>query len=155
MKKRGVTLLEMIVVMAIIIIITAASIPSFLKFINTSRLRAGARDICTSLRTARRYAITKRIKYATAIYGENYATASMKNAVSFYETADSIELKRLPTTISIVAPTVYQEIIFGPRGNVKGVSPSTIQVENDTHEIEITVANTTGRVKIGEISEKP
>ena len=94
--KTGVTLLEMIVVMAIIIIITAASIPSFLKFINTSRLRGSARDITTALRTARRLAITTRIHRRVTVYLVNSATES---AVSFYETPDSIELQRAAANI--------------------------------------------------------
>ena len=150
MKKRGITLLEMIVVMTIIVIITAASIPSFLKFTNTARLRAGARDITTALRSARRYAITKRTAYAVTVYMNNYTVASLQNTMSFYETADSVELKSLPSTIRATS-TGYTalEYEFFPGGTIQ-VMP-TMEVRNDDNYIEITVETATGRVKIGEI----
>jgi prepilin-type N-terminal cleavage/methylation domain-containing protein len=125
--KTGVTLLEMIVVMAIIVIITAASIPSFLQFINTSRLRGSARDITTALRTARRLAITTRISRAVTIYLWDYPdheSESIKNAVSFHETPDSIERQRAAANISFTDGAVplvstskgYLRFRFSPRG---------------------------------------
>jgi Tfp pilus assembly protein FimT len=162
----GVTLLEMIIVMSIIVIITVASVPSFMKFASTARLRAAARDITTALRTARRYAITQRTDYAATLYTNVHD--SIENAVSFYETADSVELKHLPSTVQAFYGTAGTtektvEIAFAPRGNITSVKvdgtsfggPSvTVRVEDDSNKIEITTQNTTGRVKIGEIEEK-
>ena len=154
-------MLEMIVVMAIIMMVTAASLPSFLKFANTSRLRAAARDISTSLRTARRYAITQRQTYATAIYVND--NTNISNAVSVYETVDTVEVHRLPNTIRVQDDdgneTVWLVFAFSPRGN-RGTAPpgwgggqwATIRViDVENRYIDIEVNPGTGRVSIGEI----
>jgi prepilin-type N-terminal cleavage/methylation domain-containing protein len=161
-KKRGVTLLEMIVVMAIIIIITAVSAPSFLKFTNTSRLRGSARDITTALRTARRLAITTRTSRAVAIYLWDYSDPSIRNAVSFHETRDSIERRRAAANISFtdgavpLVPTTdgYLRFNFSPRGTTQNVGTISV-VDPDNKYIEITVNSATGRVKISEIKNVP
>ena len=147
-RKTAFTMIEMLVVLAIMTIITIASVPSFMKFTNTARLRAAARDICTSLRTARRYAITKRTNYMVAIYTN--ANDSIKNAVSFYSTADTVELKRMPPTVDAVDPdgSDYLEFTFSARGTTGN---DTVQVENDDNRIDIIVVGVTGRVRIGDI----
>jgi prepilin-type N-terminal cleavage/methylation domain-containing protein len=152
-KKRGVTLLEMIVVMAIIVIITAASLPSFLKFINTSRLRGSARDITTALRTARRLAITTRISRTVTVYLNDYTPDFRRNSVSFYETPDSIELKRAAANIRFTYAGVddHLDFNFSPRGTTSG---NTIRVKDpDDKYIDITITTATGRVKIGDIQQ--
>ena len=158
MKKKGITLIELIVVMTIIIIITAASIPSFLKFTNTARLRAGARDITTALRTTRRLAITTRVARAVKIYLYDHEADQYKNAVTFYETADAIKTQWAAANIYFIDGTVPSTpspsphrltFTFKPRGTT---SCGAIRVvdPNDRY-IKITVQGTTGRVKIGEI----
>ena len=151
-KKTGVTLLELLVVMTIISIITAASLPSFLKFTKTARLRACARDITTALRSARRYAITKRTAYAVTIYLNDYAITSMRNAISFYETANNVETKRSAANIYYTDDDVAKKSLtfsFSPRGTTDG---DTIEVwDSDYRHIKVAVQGTTGRVKVGDI----
>lgn len=156
-RKTAVTLIEMLIVLAIMTIITAASIPSFMKFTNTARLRAGARDICTALRTARRYAITKRINYAVTIYCTG---ASIKKTIGYYSTADTVELKKLPPTIS--ASTAYhgdpgttgqsETFTFTARGTGTAGTIYVIDSETPPNYIPITVVSATGRVKIYDIN---
>ncbi len=151
MKKKGVTLLEMIIVISIIIIITAASVPSFMKFTSTARLRAAARDITTALRSARRYAITTRVARAVKVYLYDYTDDTLQNAVSFYETADSIKTQRAAANIYFTDDTTatYLTFSFSPRGTT---DTDTIRVVDPNNRcIDITVQGTTGRVKIGEI----
>ncbi len=155
MKRRGFKLIELIVVMAIMVIITASSIPSFLKFTKTARLRAAARDVTTAFRTARRYAITQRVDYAVTVYCTG---GSIEKAVSFYETADRPELKRFPPNIS--ANTGYhgaggidesKEFIFAPIGRCKTAGTIYV-VDSEQNYIPITVLGATGRVRIYDIN---
>ena len=157
-KNPGVTLIEMLIVLSIMTIITAASIPSFLKFTNTARLRAAARDICTSLRTARRYAITKRINYAVTIYCTG---AKIEKTIGYYSTADTVELKKFPPNIT--ASTDYQGgadtqtsrmFTFTPIGACTSTNRTIYAVDSvGNHYIPITVLTATGRVKICDIDE--
>ena len=149
-------MLEMIVVMAIIMVVSAASLPSFLKFANTSRLRASARDITTALRTTRRLAITTRIARSVRIYFYDYTNEALQNAVSFYETADSIKTQRAAANIYFndfpdEPPQTSLNFQFTPRGTT---SSDTIRVADpDNRYIDIAVTGATGRVRIGDIVE--
>src|SRR3989338_10314070 len=58
MKKCGFTLLETIIVLAIMTMFFAVSIPLFSKFTERTKLDTTARSIVSALRTARTYAIT-------------------------------------------------------------------------------------------------
>ena len=148
-KKTGVTLLELMVVMSIMVIVTAASLPSFLKFTQTARLRAAARDITTALRTARRYAITKRTSYATAIYMANYS--NIKNAFTFYDSSDGLELKYAPANITFTSTGGdFEEPTFSARGTVDACYTISV-TDSEGRKIDITIQNITGRVKVGDI----
>ena len=155
MKKRAFTMLEMIVVMVIIMMVTAASVPSFLKSANTSRLRASARDITTALRTARRLAITTRIARSVRIYFHDYTIETLQNAVSFYETADSIKTQRAAANIYFIdVPDDFPTSLrfrFSARGTT---GTDTIRVVDPNNRyIDITVIGATGGVSIGGIVE--
>ena len=146
-------MLEMIVVMVIIMMVTAASVPSFLKFANTSRLRASARDITTALRTARRLAITTRIARSVRIYFYDYTSETLQNAVSFYETADNIKTQRAAANIYFVDvpddPPRSLRFRFSARGTTGGDRIRVVDPNN--RYIDITVIGATGRVRIGGI----
>ncbi len=155
MKRRAFTLLEMIVVMVIIMMVSAASLPSFLKFANTSRLRASARDITTALRTARRLAITTRIRRSVTVYLNDYTADSMRNAVSFYETDTSIKLQRAAANVYFTDdndPTApYLTFRFSPRGTT---GSGTIRVVDPNNRyVRVVVNAVTGRVRVGDIEE--
>lgn len=154
-KRTGFTLLELIVVMGIMVIITAASVPSFMKFTKTARLRAGARDITTALRTARRLAITTRITRAVTVYLDDYTTPSGKNTVTFYETADTIKTQRAAANIYFTDdndPDAGElTFTFSPRGTT---GANTIRVvDPNGRYIRISVTAATGRVNTGDILE--
>ena len=153
-KTTGFTILEMLIVLAIMTIITAASIPSFAKFTKTARLRASARDICTALRSARRLAITTRISRAVKIYLYDYSTVpSLQNTLTFYETADSVETRRAAANIYFNDDTIaeYLTFTFSARGTTSG-DTITVVDPNDRY-IDITIEGVTGRVRIGDIEE--
>ncbi len=155
MKKSAFTLLEMIVVMVIIMMVSAASLPSFLKFANTSRLRASARDITTALRTTRRLAITTRIARSVRLYLNDYAIESMRNAISFYETNTSIKLQRAAANVYFIDVPDNSPTSLRFRFSARGTTGSdTIRVVDPNNRyIDITVVGATGRVRIGDIQE--
>jgi len=66
--KKGFTLIELVIVVAIMALLIFASLPSFQEFIATSRLRQGCYDVISALRTARASAIGERTEYMTLFY---------------------------------------------------------------------------------------
>lgn len=70
MGKKGFTLIEIIVVLAIIGIIVIASYPSILNTLETRSLEGAARDILTTLETARYLAVNEKVPYRVRFYQE-------------------------------------------------------------------------------------
>jgi len=67
MKKTGFSLVELIVVMAIIALMMAVAVPMFSRFGGTTNLRTSAREISAALNAARGYALTKRSSHKMRI----------------------------------------------------------------------------------------
>ncbi len=163
MRRRsqpGYTLLELIVVMVIIMTVAAASMPTFLRYIGGSKLRGSAQNIVAALNGARRMAITQRQNYQVIVYMR--AAATISNAVSFYETADTDKLQYMPSTIYIRdKEAIGNETLtytFNPRGGVSIARESgsnsayTVMVVRQdvayVRWIEITIVPATGRVRM-------
>jgi len=62
MKRRGFTLVEMLVVLAVGSILLAIAIPSYAFLVNTSRLAAVTNDLVTALHLARSEAIKRGVR---------------------------------------------------------------------------------------------
>ncbi|MFC0327082.1 GspH/FimT family pseudopilin [Halomonas organivorans] len=60
MKNRGVTLLELLVTVAIVVVLASVSIPSFQRMMADNRLMASYNDVLVGLNVARSEAIKRR-----------------------------------------------------------------------------------------------
>ena len=63
MNKRGVTLIELVVVFAIIAILAVLLVPNIGAWLPSYRLRGATRDVVSTLRTAQMKAISYNIQY--------------------------------------------------------------------------------------------
>jgi len=104
--RRGFTLIEIMVVVAILSILVIASLPTFRNFFITSRLRQGCYDVMSALRSAREAAITKPTPpdeefYNMAVFYTDYQ--ALWSAVEVYNIAEGSigGWKRLPPRIII------------------------------------------------------
>jgi len=163
------TLIEIIVVLAIVSIVFGMSFPFFARFAKGSKLKNAAINISTVLRTARSYAISKRKDYWVIINDE--ATSNLYYAVKIYQNDDGTidRWHKLPQGIIIESTTFTATesvpfphdsdaedtktvVKFKPTGGLRGSSGSIhIQEANDADSDKwIIVLNTTGRVKISD-----
>ncbi len=159
-NKSAFTLMEMIVVMAIAAMVTIASVPSFMNFARTRRVRGAASEISSALNSARRYAITLNEPMAVYIYTNDYADDDLKNSFLFWETETNRERKLLHRVVEIYTvtagnqpePEVF-EFEFTSRGALSGPSRTVGVQDTAPRRIGITVFNTTGRVRVGDLQE--
>ena len=71
MNRRGVTLIELVTVMAIIAILALLTVPSISTWMAHYRLRTGARDIVSVMRTAQMRAVSYNMRYGVAFDAGN------------------------------------------------------------------------------------
>lgn len=177
-KRRGAgfTLIEMIVVLAIMGLMMGMSIPYFARFTRGIKLKSAASNISTVLQTARSYAVTERKNFLVVINDE--IEGDLYYAVKIYRTGDDAETvgkwQQLPQGIEIVevssgfskesylvavpfpndsdAPQLVPMVQFKPNGGVEHSGYFYIKDTDDNYR-KIEVNNVTGRVKI--TNEKP
>lgn len=163
-SKKGVTVMEMLVVLVIIGMLSLMAMPTFFAFTKNARLKGAARVISSALRNARSYAITQRIVYTVTLYLTD-------NAISIYETSNTVKKIKAsdPDIIDIrydngTTTDGYEEITFNPDGTATSSSftsssgiPSVRVYDiigtgtTNVHFIEIRVYPATGSAKTSDI----
>lgn len=148
LKTHGFTLLEVIIVLAIITMFFAISVPLFSKFTETAKLDTTARSVTSALRTARSYAISNSSPY-------NVVFDITKSPNEYYisdgtNVVDKAYKLPIGTKFRIIAGVT--SFTFTPTGALEDDTHSEPSIEvasNDDAEWRtITVERTTGRVKI-------
>ncbi len=152
-SRPGFTLMEMLVVLAVIILLLGVSIPFFASFTKGAKLKTAAKDLTAVLNTARSLAITQRKVYSvifdfsgqlhryyivdqdSQVYGKKY---NLPSAVRFYRPDDPEQ----PTTFS------SHQASFSTTGGLTGSTGSVWLSDKKGNFRRITVSNTTGRVQI-------
>lgn len=151
--RQSFTLMEMLVVLAVVVLILGVSIPFFATFTKGAKLKTAAKDVTAVLNTARSMAITQRKKYSVSfdysaqphffyitdennqVYGKKYY---LPTSIRFYRPQDSLH----PTTFTDDKAT------FSSTGGLTGSTGSVWIADKRDNTRRIAVSNTTGRVKI-------
>lgn len=127
MKRRGFSFIELIVVIAIIGIILVASYPSILNTLETRSLEGAARDLLTTLETARYTAVDQKVPCRVRFLQENnewrYLVEIQVREVNqtdvTWKTAPKFLKKSLPRKFNPqVQLPADRSIIFSPLGMV-------------------------------------
>ena len=152
-NRRSFTLIEMLVVLAVIVLILGVSVPFFASFSKGAKLKTVASDVSEILNSARSLAITNRKNYSVVFdfidYPHSYYIIDEKDQLfgKRYYLPSSIRFHRpnnpdSPTTFSSAKAT------FSSTGGLIGNSGSVWIADTKGGFRCVTVSNTTGRVKI-------
>ncbi|MCQ9208774.1 MAG: prepilin-type N-terminal cleavage/methylation domain-containing protein [Omnitrophica bacterium] len=151
--KKGFTLMEMLVVLAVIVLLIGVSIPFFASFTKGAKLKTAAKDVVAVLNTARIASITYRKNYSV-----NFDYSQTPH--SYYITDENNEIYgkkyHLPSSIKFSRPQQPQQpttftadkATFSSTGGLIGSVGSVWLADKKEDFRRITVSNTTGRVKI-------
>lgn len=150
---KAFTLIEMLVVLAVIMMVLGISIPFFANFTKGAKLKTAAKDIATLLNTARSLSITERKNYAVVfdstaplpsyyivdqanqIYGKKYVLPS---PIRFSRPQDPAHTTTFPS----------DRAVFSSTGGLKTASGSVWLADQKGQLRRITVSQSTGRVTI-------
>jgi prepilin-type N-terminal cleavage/methylation domain-containing protein len=153
-QEKGVTLLEIIVVVLIISILTAVSIPNILEWLHQYRLQTAAASIVNHLRAARLLAIFKGVKHEVQIkpFGEGNYYQVVEDPGEKPEHTDQVvmsigrvELNTRFGEVHIVKLTDDGRFSFKPKGTS---TSGSITLENSKKAHITIVINGQGRIKI-------
>jgi prepilin-type N-terminal cleavage/methylation domain-containing protein len=146
MNKKGVTLIELIVVLVIIAIGAILTIPNMGPWIQSYRLRGATRDITSNLRVAQMKAVSNNLNYQVSFDVGARTYILRRNSGGLW--VDEGTAQTLPTGISI-GTNFGNTLTFNPNSSTTPGITSDITLQNTkgTQRI-IRVLSSTGRITI-------
>ena len=139
--ERGVTLLELIVVLAVLAVVTAFALPSIRRGSEGLQLRAQAGRVASLLREARLQAVTHR-RPTRVVLEAGHRSATL----TWDGTAEPLRRVELPERFSVQAPEGGDALTFSPRGLVRDAR--WVVEAPGGRRLVIEVHGVTGRVAI-------
>lgn len=142
MKQEGKTLMELMVVVAIIGMVAMMAIPNYSIVNSRSQIRCTTEEIASELRLARQLAITYRDRVRIVVDLEQQAltTQFVNSATShhaYYYGGKGIVIEE---------PSAGPEILFHPSG--RSASATTIQLHSLEGQTQSLTVSMTGRVSL-------
>ncbi len=144
MNRRGVTLLELVIVFAIIAIGALLLVPNMSPWIQNYRLRTAARDIVSTLRTAQMKAVSTNMSYQVLFDPNERTYVLRRNTGGLW--VDEGVAQTLPSGVRYDPVPINNPIIFNPNSSSNG---GTVGLKNQKEMPRtITVSPSTGRITI-------
>jgi prepilin-type N-terminal cleavage/methylation domain-containing protein len=148
MNKRGITLMELIIVMAIIAMGAVLMVPNIAAWLPNYRLRSATRDIVSSMRVAQMKAVTSNIQYRVSFdNGNNSYVIQRQTTAGLNNFVDEGGTQSLPLGITFNSITFGGSlVVFNP--NSTASSGNMVLKNPKGTQKTISVLSTTGRVRV-------
>lgn len=148
----GFTLVEMLVVLAIIIMLLGLSLPFTTGFGKGLRLKTAATAILGTLRVARSNAITYREKYVVMFDIENsqYWIEDLSGKIFERKSGLPSSIKFKVQGEGLSDPITFEgdRVVFYPTGAIEGTSGSIIITDKEGNSKTISIIGSTGKISI-------
>jgi len=149
--QRGFTLAELITVMAVIGIVSAAAFPMFTSFLTAMQTKGAAQELATVLQQARELAIARNTSYTVQIdtNGNRLRFVDRSGTPWTGPGTDGDGYRRLVNQAQLAA--VNTNPVFNPLGTAGG-GRITVQNSRDTSALDVVVSSA-GRVRIAQVGQ--
>lgn len=158
-SKSGFTLIELMSVVVVIGIASALASPIFNRAIQRLRFRGETKDVLSTLRTARSFALSQKDPFGVYFDGNNRIVTLFKDIVNpadqIFETGDSaLRVDTLPPDIIyLYAGFTNSCIIYEPNGTASGTGYIYLMSDNSSvvNISQLHVLASTGRSRVNYI----
>lgn len=144
--QKGVSLIETLVILAVLAILVAVSIPAFLRLLQSYRVKTGANEIATNLRFARQSTIKQKVAYRMVLRDETDGTKPNTYAIEYnkpgvgFTVVPGLDFK-LPTQVKILTASLDGPILFNTFGQANPAGDIILEnVNGEKYKIHITLA---------------
>ena len=151
-RTLGFTLIEMMVVIAIIAVLSAIAVPSFMEYARNQRLNGAARQVYSDLMNARQQAVTENKKIIVEfVSNHQYQFVRDNDASETVSTGDeTLVLRDIHPEYSDVTFSAGFNPAFRPNGT--GKNPVITLTSSSTGKTKCIVISTAGRINIRDCS---
>lgn len=147
-RGNGFTLVELMIVIAVMGIMTAIAIPSYQTFMAQRRLNGAAREVMSDLMAARMKSITKNNRFRLIVVDTaQYQILDDANNNNAVDAGEAIQAKNIQTNYYDVTLSKTANPIFNPRGTA--TLGGTITVTNPRGS-KYVIVSLNGRVRISD-----
>jgi type II secretion system protein H len=144
--QRGFTLVELMIVIAIIGIISIEATPLFMTFLRASETRGASRELAALLHQSRELAIARNTNYQVNVNGNQLQLVDNSTGNAWIGPGtDNQGFRRLSNQVQLVNPPA-NPIIFNPLGTARG-GTITVQNAQGTSSLNVVVGSS-GRIRI-------
>ncbi len=137
--RRGLTLLELAVVIAIIALVAAIGTPALLRRLDRSRVRHAVSEITSALALARATAVA-RMTHVTVVFD------SVRSTVIVAAGADTLVVRALGDIHGVELRSNRDSTVYGPTGLGYGAANQSIVVRRGVAEDTVIISRL-GRVR--------
>lgn len=142
--QKGLSLIELLIIVAIIAILALVTIPFFRAFSPNLQLSGAVRDLVADLRYVEQLSVTEQIEH-----GIRFSATTNEYRLMKYDTAESeLQLKTLPEKVSFqsISGFTANEVRFNPYGAAK--ETGFIILQNTNNATTLVDVRPSGFIKI-------
>ena len=145
MNQKGITLIELVVVMAIIAIGAALTTPNIGGWLPSYRLRSATRDVVSIMRVAQIKAVSNNTQYQ-AVFNPGNSTYVLQYRDTGGNWVDEGSTLTLPTGVNFVTTLVGDTATFSPNSTATDGNVTLNNTKGATKTVRL--LGLTGRIKI-------
>jgi len=144
MNKKGVTLLELIIVMVIIAIGATLLVPGIGAWMPIYRLRGATRDVVSTMRTAQMKAVSINTDYQVNFLNATAYVLEYRNTLGNFVAEGTPQ--NLPTGIQFTSFPPGSRFLFNPNSTASTGSLTLTNTKGSARTISLTTS--TGRIRV-------